>query len=682
MNLSHHCVRMRAALILWTPMLFGSVACATGEPLHDPRIAHHAGAALPITLTARNGTVTVPGIGRIDELYLYNAGVDAPGLAPATLHVEPGQAIRLTLKNRLTCGLSAGEGRSPPDQTNIHTHGLLVSPHDKDSHGNYGDFVYYLLQSQANGCGPAAASRMHAGPEAGDAMPMLPSEQGEAHYDIAVPNDHPSGLYWYHPHVHSISGAQVGGGMSGLITIGSLWDYAHVRCALKVSDASHCATEAARRKELAAEAATDEHFLMLKDVQLDKSAQPARWKYNPEFDPGLCDGSSTTPPNPGYCDSADGEKRWLFTVNGQHMPKIAVRAGRAAVLRIANVSANITHILRLRVNAGDANALFVPFQVLAVDGVAKSTLTHAPASTSSVRMMPASRAELYLSSATVCRALAQAGHADLCRAPLHATLEQKGLQTGPDADTWPQMDLATVDIDPTGAQAEPMLHVAPRPSTAKLTGAVTARAASATPSTAPAVGTAQALCGDGSAATTIDSSHGDYRLIALKNGACINGASADCNPGDPNAPESFGMVTELRHSWGGAPADTLPTHPYREFSHDRVDLCIGAPIASGDYFEDWVVSNQAGELHNFHVHQAKFEVLEASATASSDVINVKPTPDALHDTYPINPGGWIRLRMRFTHREQVGKYVYHCHILEHEDKGMMSVIQVVDTSAL
>ena len=655
----------RAITFLVMHVMFG--VQASQEPLREPPVRASAGPSVSVTLTASNGSATVPGIGRIDGLYLYGASPQTPGLLPALWRVRAGQHVRLTLKNRLTCGLSAGEGRAPPDETNIHTHGLIVSPHTKNAQGRYGDFAFVIVESQAAGCTGTMASG-HAGH-----MAMLPTEQGQAQYDIAVPADHPSGLYWYHPHVHSVSGAQVGGGMSGLITVGDIWDYAYLTCSLDPASPGHCGSAVTRQREAQARARTDVHHLMLKDLQLTRGTSPGRWSYNPIFDPGLCDGS-TTAPSQGFCDATDGSRRWLFTVNGQHLPRIDLGAGRGAVLRIANVSANVTHILRLRADRQGGTPLYLPFQVMAVDGVAKSTATQRPATSRQVLMMPASRAELYVSAATLCKDLAAHGAAQLCSSgPLHLVLEQKGLAQ-PDADTWPPMDLATLQVA-TGAGdfADEVLNIAAtRPDTTAPPAPASALVRGAAAATAPA-------CDDGSTPTTLDAAAGQYRLIALKNGACINGTAGGCDPA--TAPEVFGMVTEGPRTWSGAPGDVVPTQPYREFAHDRVDMCVGAPIGTHDYAESWVIANQSGELHNFHVHQSKFEVLATSRGAAPDVAALPPTKEgAFHDTYPIDPGGWIKLRIRFDRPEQVGRFVYHCHILEHEDKGMMSVIQVVDTT--
>lgn len=104
----------------------------------------------------------------------------------------------------------------------------------------------------------------------------------------------------------------------------------------------------------------------------------------------------------------------------------------------------------------------------------------------------------------------------------------------------------------------------------------------------------------------------------------------------------------------------------------RTDLCIAAgPV------ETWIVQNISDESHNFHVHQSKFTVREISGSDGT----TRDTGDTvLHDNFPIPPGEWIKIRVRFDNAV-AGRFVYHCHILEHEDKGMMSVIEVVTSDA-
>jgi len=97
-------------------------------------------------------------------------------------------------------------------------------------------------------------------------------------------------------------------------------------------------------------------------------------------------------------------------------------------------------------------------------------------------------------------------------------------------------------------------------------------------------------------------------------------------------------------------------------------------VHEGDV-EDWTIENRAQEDHVFHIHQIHFRVL---------AIDGQPVNDgALRDTIdlPYWPGSGpypsVKLRMDFRDPKIVGTFLYHCHILKHEDMGMMGVIQVL-----
>jgi len=49
----------------------------------------------------------------------------------------------------------------------------------------------------------------------------------------------------------------------------------------------------------------------------------------------------------------------------------------------------------------------------------------------------------------------------------------------------------------------------------------------------------------------------------------------------------------------------------------------------------------------------------------------------LVDNYPVPIGGSIRIGIRFSGQQVGGRFVFHCHILEHDDKGMMAEIEVL-----
>lgn len=81
--------------------------------------------------------------------------------------------------------------------------------------------------------------------------------------------------------------------------------------------------------------------------------------------------------------------------------------------------------------------------------------------------------------------------------------------------------------------------------------------------------------------------------------------------------------------------------------------------------EEWVVTNTSSLAHPFHIHVWPFTV-----TASSDGATPTGTPQ---DVVLVPARGWVRLRIPFT--GFTGRSVYHCHILDHEDRGMMATVQ-------
>jgi FtsP/CotA-like multicopper oxidase with cupredoxin domain len=102
-------------------------------------------------------------------------------------------------------------------------------------------------------------------------------------------------------------------------------------------------------------------------------------------------------------------------------------------------------------------------------------------------------------------------------------------------------------------------------------------------------------------------------------------------------------------------------------------------IAQQGTVEDWIIENRSRELHAFHIHQLHFLLLDYSGRQVNedflrDTVNV-PYYDGRSLSYPS-----VRLRMDFSDPNSVGTFVYHCHLLEHEDKGMMGSIEVKPAS--
>lgn len=139
-------------------------SAASGRPLPQPKVLRSSGGTLEVTLTAGVGASVA---GQETEALAYNGTVPGP-----TLQVRPGDTLRVLLRNEL--GMS----------TNLHTHGLHVSPE-----GN-SDNVFREVKAGS-----------------------------EAAYEFVLPKDHATGTFWYHPHHHGMVADQVSGGMYGMLLV-------------------------------------------------------------------------------------------------------------------------------------------------------------------------------------------------------------------------------------------------------------------------------------------------------------------------------------------------------------------------------------------------------------------------------------------------------------------------------
>jgi FtsP/CotA-like multicopper oxidase with cupredoxin domain len=130
------------------------------------------------------------------------------------------------------------------------------------------------------------------------------------------------------------------------------------------------------------------------------------------------------------------------------------------------------------------------------------------------------------------------------------------------------------------------------------------------------------------------------------------------DPNDPNSATTFFLTVDGQEPKVFDPSSGIP------------DIVV----KQGDV-EDWIIENRSPELHAFHIHQLHFMLVAWDGVAINepflrDTINV-PFHSAADLQYPS-----VRLRMDFRDANTVGTFVYHCHLLEHEDGGMMGLIRV------
>jgi FtsP/CotA-like multicopper oxidase with cupredoxin domain len=150
---------------LWRELDVAGPDAARDRPWAEPEVLRSQAGRLEVRLEAARGTHDIAG--RQATTLGYNGGVPGP-----TLRLRPGDTVRIDLANHLE------------EVTNLHVHGLHVSPEDN------GDNVFLAVE---------------------------PGQTQQ--YEYRLPDDHPPGVYWYHPHHHGNVADQIFGGLYGAIII-------------------------------------------------------------------------------------------------------------------------------------------------------------------------------------------------------------------------------------------------------------------------------------------------------------------------------------------------------------------------------------------------------------------------------------------------------------------------------
>lgn len=152
-------------------------------------------ALLDLNIVYTSGQLYNPATGSYDQVKLRSyqgtrVDPDVPFISPR-IEVNPGDTVRITLDNQLpsdpSCIETAEGGTNVPhcfNGTNLHTHGLWVNP------GGNGDNVLISIN-------PGVSFQ----------------------YEYNIPSDHPAGTFWYHTHRHGSTALQVSSGMAGALIV-------------------------------------------------------------------------------------------------------------------------------------------------------------------------------------------------------------------------------------------------------------------------------------------------------------------------------------------------------------------------------------------------------------------------------------------------------------------------------
>lgn len=590
-----------------------------------------------------------PSTGGYDKVHLRGytgKGVDpkAPYVSP-TIEAVPGDTVRVTLDNQLPAGPQPGDpgcmpGGQMPDiphcfnGTNLHTHGLWVSPS-----GNSDNVLLSI------------------------------NPQTQFTYEYNIPSDHPSGTFWYHTHRHGSTALQVSSGMAGALII---------RGNRLPTPTTHGDIDT-----LIPTSAIPERVLVMQQIQYACRAPAAK--------PGELGPIKQDINGHYFCDPGDvggiegydqfGPGTWpasgrYTSLNGRVFnPNDPLKATQGQIERWRMVHAGVRDTISLQffkvldgklkpgvktlLNA-DTNAAFikdtcsttpVPYTLVAADG-----LTMAAAQpTKLATFQPGYRFDALV-------VFPEAGRYCV----IDSSAPKSGVVNG--LDVGPQL-LALVDVAP-GTPVDNVETYVNR----KLIGLAEANM----PANVKATVVADLKAG---MKFTSFTPHPDVTDDEVKG----NGTQELTFFIDTTGPNTKFEV-----------GNTLNTADVKPYDPTRIDRSL--PLGKA---QEWTLQSHFVS-HPFHIHVNPFQIVSIIDPNGKDVSAPGAIDDAGGEPYDPQYAGlkgvwkdtlWIKslipqslpagfsgiytIKVRTRYERYIGEYVLHCHILDHEDQGMMQNVAVV-----
>jgi len=473
------------------------------------------------------------------------------GLEDPTLHVKPGDHLIITITNNtpLTPAImpplnspNCGDAQATQSSINIHYHGTNTSPtcHQDD-----------VIKTVIN-----------------------PGETFQ--YDVAFPRNEPSGLFWYHPHIHMLAEHSVQAGATGAIVVDGIENLQPAVSGLR------------------------QRVLMVRDQLVP--GNPSATGNIPSFDLTLNYIPITSPTRPNSTDFVPAVLR--------------MQPGTKEFWRVSNSSADVILDLQYVFDR-------VPqtLQLVAIDGVPLNSQDGAGQGSltkvTHFTLPNASRVEFIVSAPPSSVQIAQ--------------LITRRITAGFGIYNDPQRPLATVQLT-SGEDDSAAVHDADVGADNKV-GTFTAMST-----------TQNRFAGLGSAP------------VAMKRTVFF----------DENVnviPPQFFMGVQ-----------GLPEHLFDPNAPPDI-------VATQGTVEEWTVENRTIENHAFHIHQIHFLVESQNNFEINGSEPVSADNGQYLDTIQVpfwdqkHPFPSVTLRIDFRGND-IGDFVFHCHILSHEDLGMMNIVRV------
>ncbi len=679
-------MRQRGVGILWVVFLVAIVLAFTiwnavradsageGPAYREPVVLSSEKGVLEVVLTARQGegqldTVKEP----VQNMLLFgyrvvrgkasNGQNEAQNLYPGpTIRVSPGDTLIVHLENQMI-GLSiedffdpaytAAGGEiplTPPPIANppfnLHTHGLHVSPM-----GNSDNVLLSL---------PAGARNT---------------------YRFDLPKDHPQGLYWYHGHLHTMTTAQTYAGLSGLLVVGRADGnlpavsqnalpirtmalqynvvYDRQGGARQLNNPNWPQFVSTLRPPKPGEVEAGNYRPLLSPVNFAESKPGTRfitnWWAGPldidnhrgqfELIPNNLmefegDSGETIPAQPTL---PDRRRDVQFTVNGQFQPYIASRPGQTEIWVLANVSDLAYMRVRLTETATGRHPQLI---LVGQDGLPYPEVQVATEEEGTVLSIPpASRYALAVT-------IPEKGDLVLEMPPMADTktlYQTPGvLYTSRGGGKAPTGRLGKVRVDNKYISYFDGFFIFPTQSLLRA-----GSAENVAPGQTVVFKPGQAL---GAHTSFVDTAKikPDVRRELLINGGFLDDGA--------HSQEAKAFI----YAFDGK------AFPHTPLLRPRLDSV-----------EEWTFVNHNNDEHPIHIHVNDFQVTEISDPVSGfqavnqrwgqDNVNV-PAPLLGPREAVVQPGK-VALRTKF--QDFLGSYVLHCHRLNHEDNGLMAMVNVI-----
>jgi L-ascorbate oxidase len=613
---------------------------------------------LDLNIEYVKGTIPNPSTGRNDAVYLRSytrAGEPKPTLfiSPA-IHTRPGDVLRINLNNLLPATPPPGDSgcasadQAAPDQphcfngTNLHTHGLWVNPA-----GN-GDNVLLSIN-------PGVSFQ----------------------YEYAIPTEHPAGTFWYHTHRHGSTALQVSSGMAGALII--------------YGDRLPTPTKTGDLDTLLA--GMKERTLVLQQIQYycGEDSQ-GNMNYNcGAKDVGVIESYDAFGPGSWGASGRYTSINGLVLPGYQNIPPFRAVQGQVERWRIIHGGVRDTIGLQF------VKATGTP-KLTAGRKLAASRMAALVGQTCGGAVLP-----MHLAAAD---GLTMAAALPTDVATFQPGYRFDALVVFPEAGNY-----CVLDVD-TGAAGS----VGGVPSGTRLLGMVQVGRGQAVSGkvgdylTQQLVAAAQQTMPDDVKATVVDDLQQGLKFSSFVPHPTVDDGELTGTQEltfrldfpDPNGPPLFEVANQLKGS---------PQYDPQPYKPDRVDrkLTLGG-------VDEWTLQSQFVS-HPFHIHVNPFQIVSITDPYGRDVSDpnvvdnyaLGATPAGIIDPQyrglkgvwkdtlwiksligevnqlppvpgsnpPVASSGVYTIKIRTRYQRYVGEYVLHCHILDHEDQGMMQNVAVV-----